>query len=150
MGFVYHKPLSIEQIFATFDKNGDGKISHNEFLQNKNSIFEGFSYTKDMTLKQFEEQNLEAYQRYELLNTRAWAEKAKNSKDPAIQEMAYKALQAIDDAQVEIIDKLIAKMLSESEASDVSSEKNSPSKEQKEKYVVPDPTMCRDPENNDW
>ena len=79
MSFLYNKPLSIEEIFSLYDKNGDGKISKKELKKNNISIYQGFSFTKDMTLEEFEALNSEKYKQYELANTIAFAEQQKNT-----------------------------------------------------------------------
>ena len=74
MGFIYNKPLSLEQIFSVFNNKGGDKIDKEEAANAKNvSIFNGFIVEENMTLEDFEEKNLETYKKYEELNTKAWA-----------------------------------------------------------------------------
>ena len=144
MGFIYNKPLSIEQIFSNFDKNNDGKISAKELTQNKNTIFEGFVFHEGMTLQEFEEVNFDVYQQYEELNTEAYSrQRMKNALSESDYDEAAKAYKEVKQKQDDRIEKMVEQALKE----------QTPKfglDGDKEEYVVPDPTLCRDPETNDW
>lgn len=74
MGFIYNKPLSIEQVFSLYNTNGGNSIDSEEAKNAKNvSIFNGrFIVEEGMTLEQFEAKNLETYTEYEQLATQAY------------------------------------------------------------------------------
>ena len=86
MGFIYGKPLSIEQIFSKFDKNNDGKIDGKEAEANKepktNSIFNDFQVEEGMTLEEFEKINLDRYKQYEAIATEHFEPADENFKKP--------------------------------------------------------------------
>lgn len=70
MGFIYNKPLSMEQIFSMYNSNGGDKIDKEEVANAKNiKIFQGFQVQEGWTLEDFERENLETYKRYEDINT---------------------------------------------------------------------------------
>ena len=102
MGFIYNKPLSIEQIFSMFNINGGDKIDKEEAANAKNiSIFNGFIVEENMTLETFEEKNLETYKKYEELNTKAYAEQYKDSDIKQWKENAIKTLEELKKKELE-------------------------------------------------
>ena len=75
MGFIYNKPLSIEDVFSKFDKDGNGQISAEEKRSAENmAIFTNFKVRKNMTLETFEKENRDVYSQYERLSTRLYNE----------------------------------------------------------------------------
>ncbi len=80
MGFIYNKPLSLEQIFSMYNSKGGEKIDTEEVANAKNiKIFQGFQIQEGWTLEDFERENIETYKLYEELATRAWTEQQKNT-----------------------------------------------------------------------
>ena len=108
MGFVYNKPLSMEQIFSMFNKNGGNKIDKEEVANAKNiKIFEGFQIQEGWTLEDFERENLETYSRYEELTTEAWAKQQKENGTTAEErEKAGQILKELHNHQMEKLEKL--------------------------------------------
>ena len=73
MGFIYTKPISIEEVFSKFDTNHDGKISGKEAKNAKKmDVFTNFKVKKGMTLQTFESTNTDVYARYEKFSTDAY------------------------------------------------------------------------------
>ena len=86
MGFLFGKPLSIEQIFAKFNTNGNGRIDKDEAENAKNvSLFSHFVVEEGMTIEEFEKKNLETYKVYEKSSTEAW-----NKQKSEIEESIFK------------------------------------------------------------
>ena len=110
MGFIYNKPLSMEQIFSMYNSNGGDKIDKEEVANAKNiKIFQGFQIQEGWTLEDFERENLEAYSRYEELSTEAWAKQQKeNGVTPDEREKADQILNELHNHQMEKLEKLQA------------------------------------------
>ena len=108
MGFVYNKPLSMEQIFSMFNKKGGDKIDKEEVANAKNiKIFEGFQIQEGWTLEDFERENSETYSRYEELTTEAWAKQQKENGITAEErEKASQILNELHNHQMEKLEKL--------------------------------------------
>ena len=110
MGFIYNKPLSMEQIFSMYNSKGGDKIDKEEVANAKNiKIFQGFQVQEGWTLEDFERENLEAYSRYEELSTEAWAKQQKeNGVTPDEREKADQILNELHNHQMEKLEKLQA------------------------------------------
>ena len=110
MGFIYNKPLSMEQIFSMYNSKGGDKIDKEEVANAKNiKIFQGFQIQEGWTLEDFERENLEAYSRYEELSTEAWAKQQKeNGVTPDEREKADQILNELHNHQMEKLEKLQA------------------------------------------
>ena len=116
MGFIYNKPLSIEQIFSMFNKNGGEKIDKEEAANAKNvSIFNGFIVEENMTLEAFEEKNLETYKKYEELNTKAYAEQNKDSDIKQWKDDAAKVLAELQEKQLKELEKEEKELMEQNE-----------------------------------
>lgn len=154
MGFVYFKPMSLEQVFSFLKNNKNGNYAEKG---TNISIFNGFNYNDGMTLKEFEEKNHQRYQEYEMAATEAWAQKNLDNPIEDIREQAYKMIKEHDDKLNERIEKAVDKYLTSQEILDNAVKKMAPAPKfgldeepTKEEYVEPDPTMCRDSKTHDW
>jgi len=100
MSFIYSKTLSVEELFAKFDTNHDGKIDKNEkkFAKEQN-LFPDFNIKSGMTLDKFEKKNLEVYKKYELANTSAY------SKQQSMIDEAFKRLNEFENEELDEIEK---------------------------------------------
>lgn len=100
MSFMYSKTLSVEELFAKFDTNHDGKIDKNEkkFAKEQN-LFSDFKIKSGMTLDKFEKKNLEVYKKYELANTSAY------SKQQSMIDEAFKRLNEFENEELDEIEQ---------------------------------------------
>ena len=114
MGFIYSKPLSIEEVYSKFDTNGDGKISRKEAKAAKNmDIFTNFKINKGMDLQTFESENRDVYSIYEQGVTTAYKKQVEKVQSEMLNltenEMAYLngAEKELAQEKQEIEDKLM-------------------------------------------
>ena len=114
MGFIYSKPLSIEGVFAKFDTDRNGTISHREYnAAQQTDIFTSFKINKNMTLFEFETFNRETYANYEKNMTEKHKKQEKEVQQWLMQEQT--SLQDLQETEIKELERLEQKLEKEKE-----------------------------------